>query len=59
MRLGFPSAAGGMDYTDHCLRRGGETVLVFKKIDPKLQEQIGCWASGYSSRQLFMDRGTP
>ena len=56
MRLGFPSAAGGMDYTDHCLRRGGETVLVFKKIDPKLQEQIGCWASDSSSRQLYMAR---
>ena len=52
----FPDIAHEMDYTDHCLRRGGETVLVYLNVDPKIQEQMGCWSKDSSARQLYMAR---
>ena len=56
MRALFPDEAHGMDYTDHCLRRGGEVLMVYLKVDPKLQEQMGCWSADSTSRQLYMAR---
>ena len=56
MKQLFPLAAHGMDYTDHCLRRGGETALVAMEVDPKIQEQIGCWSRDSVSRHLYMAR---
>ena len=44
MKVLFPAAAQGMDYTDHTLRRGGATCLSVMNIDSAIQEHAGSHA---------------
>ena len=45
-----------MDYSDHCLRRGGETALDINGVATSVQEHAGAWAPGSSSRPLYIAR---
>ena len=56
MKQLFPAAAAAFDYTNHCFRRGGAALLAFLKVDPRLQEQLGCWTADSESRILYMAR---
>ena len=54
MKAVFPSAAHGLDYTDHCLRRGGATCLCFMNIDPAIQEHAGGFSRNSASRPAYV-----
>ena len=54
MKAVFPSAVHGLDYTDHCLRRGGATCLCFMNIDPAIQEHAGGFSRNSASRPAYV-----
>ena len=56
MKVLFPAAAQGMDYTDHTLRRGGATCLSVMNIDPAIQEHAGGWSRNSASRPAYVAR---
>ena len=45
-----------MDYTNHCLRRGGALANDVNEVPVVVQERSGGWAPGSSSRPLYIAR---
>ena len=45
-----------MDYTNHCLRRGGATANDVNDVPVVVQERAGAWAPGSASRPLYIAR---
>jgi hypothetical protein len=45
-----------MDYTNHCLRRGGALANDVNDVPVCVQERTGAWAPGSTSRPLYVAR---
>ena len=45
-----------MDYTNHCLRRGGALANDVNDVPVAVQERTGAWAPGSTSRPLYIAR---
>jgi hypothetical protein len=51
-----PSVAVALDYSNHCLRRGGDTCLNVMGVDPLVAKQLGARSQNSRSRELYVER---